>query len=102
MRVRAILSLCCFLALFLVGAVLFAEPTPAAPTAAPVLDTAGVAAVCPMTPVAVKTTTPSFGGGPVTDSACPVALWQQCYQRYGTCMLCFCLGSACECENRCV
>ena len=92
MRVRTILSLCCFLALLFTGAALFAEP---AASAAPLLNTIGAAPVCPVSPVGQTS-------GPVADSACPVNLWQQCYQRYGTCALCFCLGSSCECENRCV
>jgi len=95
MRVRTILSLCCFLVLLFSGAALFAEPTSVAAPVAPLLTTVGAAPVCPVAP-AVQSS------GPVTDSACPVNLWQQCFQRYGTCALCFCLGSSCECENRCV
>ena len=102
MQMKAILSLCCFVVLLFAGAALFAEPAPAA-AAAPVLDS-GVqpssAPFCaaPAVPMASK---PDLGG-PVAASACPAAIWQQCFKRYGTCTLCFCLGSACECENRCV
>jgi hypothetical protein len=99
MRAKTILSLCCFLVLLFAGAVLSAEPVPA-PAVAPFLSSVQPAPVCAAVPAA--TPAANLGGGPVTDSACPVALWQQCYQRYGTCMLCFCLGSSCECENRCV
>jgi hypothetical protein len=100
MRMRTILSLCCFLALLLTGAALFAEP---APTAAPALDNSVQPAVAPFCPApAVSLASKPVPGGPTAASACPVDLWQQCYQRYGRCMTCFCLGSACECENHCV
>jgi hypothetical protein len=98
MRMRTILSLCCFLALLLTGAALFAEPAPA-----PILDSGIQPAAAPFCPApAISLAAKPHLGGPVATSACPVALWQQCYQRYGTCMTCFCLGSACECENHCV
>lgn len=94
MRARTLLTLCCFLSLFLVGAVLSAEPVPApAPSPLTLDDAAGPAPVC-----AAKAEL----SGPGTAASCPANVWQACYQRYGTCMLCFCLGSACECENRCV
>ena len=92
MRARTILTLCCFVALLMVGAVLSAEPVPS--PVVPALDDAGPAPVC----AAAK---PNLGG-PVAAAACPANVWQACYQRYGTCMLCFCLSSGCECENKCV
>jgi hypothetical protein len=97
MRARTILTLCCFLALLLTGATLFAEPAPALNS--PIFDSAAPAPVCAAAPAAQNA---AAGLGPVTNSACPVAEWQACFKRYGTCTLCFCLGSACECENRCV
>lgn len=102
MRARTILSLCCFLVLLLTGAALFAEPAPAplAPTA-PVLNSAQPAAPL-MCPAPVPTAKPGLGGGPTAAAACPANIWQQCYQRYGTCTLCYCLDGSCFCENRCV
>jgi len=97
MRAKTILTLCCFLTLLLAGTALFAEPAPALNS--PVLDSVAAAPVCSAAPAAQNAAT---GLGPVTNSACPADLWQACYRRYGTCTLCFCLGSACECENRCV
>lgn len=98
MRARTILTLCCFVALLMVGAVLSAEPVPSPPSpimaalAAP--DTAGPAPVCAAAKPALN--------GPTTAAACPADVWQACYRRYGTCMVCFCLSSGCECENKCV
>lgn len=97
MRGRTILSLCCFVALLLTGAALVAEPAPA--PAAPVLNSAQPAPMCPAPVPAAK---PDLGGGPVAAAACPATQWQQCYQRYGTCTLCYCIGASCYCENRCV
>jgi hypothetical protein len=96
MRAKTILTLCCFLTLLLAGAALSAEPAPA--LSSPVLDGVVAAPVCSAAPVALS----ALGGGPVTNSACPASLYQACFQRYGTCTLCFCLGASCECENRCV
>jgi hypothetical protein len=101
MRMKTILSLCCFVALLFAGAALFAEPAPA-PAAAPVLDSGVQPAAALFCPAPAANTAKPIPGGPTASSACPVTLWQQCYQRYGTCMTCFCLGSACECENHCV
>ena len=100
MRMRTILSLCCFLALLLTGATLFAEPSPA--PAAPVLDSGIQPAAAPFCPApAISLAAKPDLGGPTESSSCPATVWQQCYQRYGTCTLCYCLG-ACYCENRCV
>ena len=102
MGAKPILTLCCFLALLLTGAVLFAEPAPV--LTVPVFDGVAAAApapVCSAEPVD-QGEKPDFGGGPVLKAACPADVWQACYRRYGTCTLCFCLGSSCECENRCV
>jgi len=99
MRAKTILALCCFLTLLLSGAVLSAEPAPA--LANPVLDSGATAPVCSAAPVA-QTQRPTFALGPVPNSPCPPSVWQACYKRYGTCTLCFCIGSGCECENRCV
>ncbi len=99
MRARTILSLCCFLVLLLTGATLFAEPAPT-PTA-PLLNSAQPAAPL-MCPAPALTAKPDLGGGPTAAATCPATQWQQCYQRYGTCTLCYCIGSTCYCENRCV
>lgn len=97
MRARTILSLCCFVALLLTGTALFAEPAPA-----PVLDSGIQPAAAPMCPAPVLAAKPDLGGGPTAAAACPATQWQQCYQRYGTCMLCYCLGASCYCENKCL
>jgi hypothetical protein len=101
MGAKPILTLCCFLALLLAGAVLFAEPAPV-PTI-PVLD--GVAAapapVCSAEPVD-QGKKPDFGEELVPKASCPASVWQACFQRYGTCTLCYCLSGSCFCENRCV
>lgn len=95
MRARTFLTLCCFVALLLVGAVLSAEPVPSPPApVVPALDDAGPAPVC-------AAARPELNG-PTTTASCPADVWQACYRRYGTCMLCFCLSSGCECENKCV
>jgi hypothetical protein len=99
MRVKTILSLCCFLALLLTGAALFAEPAPA--PSAPVLDSGVQPAAAPMCPAPSLAAKPDLGG-PVANAVCPAAIWQQCYQRYGTCTLCYCIGGSCYCENRCL
>ena len=96
MRAQTILILCCFLTLLLAGATLFAEPAPVLNS--PVLDSVAAAPVC-SAPAAQNAAT---GLGPVTNSSCPAAEWQACFKRYGTCTLCFCISSGCECENRCV
>jgi hypothetical protein len=98
MRTKTILPLCCLLTLLLAGAAVAAETGPA--LTLPGFDNAAPAPVCSV-PLP-QDAQADLGGGPVTESACPVSVWQACYQRYGTCMLCFCLGSSCECENRCV
>jgi len=73
MHAKRILTLCCLLTLMLLtGATLSLAPAPAL---------AG--------PVQMK-------------AACPASVAQACRQRYGTCALCFCLGTTCYCENRCV
>jgi hypothetical protein len=103
MGLKPNLTLCCFLALLLAGAVLFAQPEPVPAPAAPVfgnIANAAPAPVCSAEPID-QGTKPDFGG-PVLESSCPASVWQACYRRYGTCTLCFCLGSSCECENRCV
>ncbi|MES1240716.1 MAG: hypothetical protein ABUT39_03775 [Acidobacteriota bacterium] len=97
MRARTILSLCCFLVLLLTGAALFAEPAPA-PTA-PFLDSVQAAPLCAAP--ALTASRPDLGG-PTASAACPANIWQQCFQRYGTCTLCYCLSGSCFCENRCV
>jgi hypothetical protein len=97
MRARTILSLCCFLVLLLTGAALFASPAPAAPAASPVLS--GPAPACAAAPADLAA---SLGlPGPGTQTACPPTLSQQCVQRWGSCALCYCIGSTCSCENRC-
>lgn len=98
MRVKAILHLCCVLALFVAGAALAAETGPA--LTLPAFDEVAPAPIC-SAPVS-QDAQAEPGGGPVTEAACPASVWQACYQRYGTCALCFCLGSSCECENRCM
>lgn len=100
MRARTILSLCCFVVLLLTGAALFAEPAPA--PAAPVLNSSVQPVPAPMCPAPALAAKPDLGGGPVAAAACPANVWQQCYQRYGTCTLCYCIGASCYCENRCV
>lgn len=99
MRAKAILAVCCFLTLLLAGAALFAAPAPPVPA----FDnaTAPVCAVAPTTPAPQKAL-PDLGIAPETRSACPVSLSQTCAQRYGQCALCYCLGTSCSCENRCV
>ena len=95
MRARTVLTLCCFVALLMVGAVLSAEPVPS--PVVPALtapDAAGPAPVC----AAAKADL----GNPGTAASCPASVWQSCYQRYGSCTLCYCIGSSCYCENRCV
>lgn len=100
MRAKPILALCCFLTLLLAGAALSAAPAPA--LANPVFDSGAVAPVCSAAPAAQSERLDLGGLGPVTNAPCPPAVWQACFQRHGTCTLCFCIGSACECENRCV
>ena len=100
MRVKTILSLCCFLALLLTGTTLFAEPAPA--PAAPALDSGVQPAAAPMCPAPAPVAAKPDLGGPGAAAACPASVWQQCYQRYGTCTLCYCIGGSCYCENRCV
>lgn len=97
MRAKTILTLCCFLTLLLAGTVLSAEPAPA--LAAPIFDSAAPAPVCSAAPAA-QSALPDLG--PVTNSVCPAAIWQKCFQRYGTCTLCYCISAECFCENRCV
>jgi hypothetical protein len=99
MRAKTILSLCCFLCLLLTGAALFAEPAPVPNVS--LTDIVAPAAVCPATPIAPleETAQPLVR---VTNSACPVSLSQSCVQRFGQCALCYCIGSSCSCENRCV
>jgi hypothetical protein len=101
MGAKPILTLCCFLALLLAGAVLFAEPAPAPVLAVPFFGDAAPAPVCSAEPVD-QGEKPDFGGGPVLEAVCPANVWQACFQRYGTCTLCYCLSSSCFCENRCV
>jgi hypothetical protein len=101
MGVKPILTLCCFLALLLAGAVLFAQPEPAPALTAPIFDAAATAPVCPAEPVA-KGEKPDLGGDIVLKASCPASVWQACFQRYGTCTLCYCLSASCFCENRCV
>ncbi len=104
MGAKPILTLCCFLALLLAGAVLFAEPAPAPVLTVPVFDGVAAAApapVCAAEPVD-QVKKPNFGGGLVPKAACPANVWQACFQRYGTCTLCYCLSGSCFCENRCV
>jgi hypothetical protein len=98
MRAKTILQLCCVLTFLLTGTALAAETGPA--LTAPAFDNLAPALVCsaPVTQVAQA----DLGGGPGTEASCPVSVWQACYQRHGTCALCFCLGSSCECENRCM
>jgi len=100
MRLKAILALCCFLTLLLAGAALFAE-TPQAPAAPALSPVTGPA--CSATPAvqAPQQALPDLGVAPETRSACPVSLSQTCTQRWGSCALCFCVGSSCSCENRC-
>ena len=105
MGAKPILTLCCFLALLLTGAVLFAEPAPApAPLTVPAFDdvaNTAPAPVCPAEPVG-QGQMPDFGAGLAPKAACPANVWQACFQRYGTCTLCYCLSGSCFCENRCV
>jgi hypothetical protein len=101
MRVRTILTLCSFLVLLFAGAALFAEPAPAPAPAAPFLDSGAQPAAAPMCPAPAPAAKPDLGG-PVANTACPANVWQQCFQRYGTCTLCYCIGGSCYCENRCV
>lgn len=105
MRARTILSLCCFVVLLLAGAALFAEsaPAPLAPVApiAPILDSGIQPAAAPLCAAPVLAAAKPDLGGPVANTACPATQWQQCYQRYGTCMLCYCLSASCFCENKC-
>lgn len=98
MRAKTILSLCCILTLLLAGAALAAETGPA--LTAPVFGDAAPAPVC--SAPAAQPAQADLGGGPVTEAACPPSVWQACFQKHGTCTLCFCIGSSCECENRCV
>jgi hypothetical protein len=103
MRAKTLLTLCCFLTLLLVGAALFAAPAPVQNS--PLLDEITAPPACSAAPAAQSPQTAlglAGGSAAVQSSACPVAIWQACFQHYGTCTLCFCLGSACECENRCV
>jgi len=99
MRARTILSLCCFLVLLLTGAALFAESAPA--PLAPVLDSSVQPAAAPVCAAPVLAAAKPDLGGPTASSTCPATIWQQCYQRYGTCTLCYCLSASCFCENRC-
>jgi hypothetical protein len=101
MRMKTILALGCFVALLLTGAVLSAQPAPALPLPAldNVVNPAAAAPVCSAAPAAQEARGTL---GPVTAAACPASVYQACYQRYGTCTLCFCFGSSCSCENRCV
>jgi hypothetical protein len=98
MRAKTLLTLCCFLTLLLAGTVLFAAPAPSQDSV--LLDQITAPTTCAAAPAAQNAA--ALRLGPVTNSACPAAVWQACYQRYGTCTLCFCLGASCECENRCV
>jgi hypothetical protein len=98
MRAKTTLLLCCVLTLLLAGPALAAETGPALTLSG--FDNAAPAPVC--SAPAAQPAQADLGGGPEPEAACPVSVWQACYQRYGTCTLCFCLGSACECENRCV
>jgi len=99
MRVRTMIVFCCLFTLLLAGAALAASPAPAVPAfdgpAAPVCS------VAPTTQ-APQQALPDLGIAPETRSACPVSLSQTCVQRYGQCALCYCLGTSCSCENRCV
>lgn len=96
MRTKMTLSLCCVLALVLAGAALAAETAPT--LTVPIFDDVAPAPICSE----AQNAQAEPGGGPGTEASCPANLWQACYQRHGTCALCFCLGSSCECENRCV
>ncbi len=98
MRAKAILTLCCFVALLLTGAVLSAEPAPTLPGL--LVDAAAAAPVCSAAPA--LSAKPDLGGGPGAAASCPASVYQACFQRYGTCTLCYCFGGACSCENRCV
>jgi len=98
MRAKTILPLCFLLTLLLAGAAWAAEAGPV--LTAPVFDGAAPAPVC--SAPAAQPAQADLGGGPEPEATCPASVWQACYQRYGSCTLCFCLGSACECENRCV
>jgi hypothetical protein len=97
MRARTIFHFFCVLTLLLAGTAMAAGPALTAPVFADVAP----APVCSAAPVA-QPAQAKLGGGPVTQAACPPSVWQACYQKHGTCALCFCLGSNCECENRCV
>ena len=99
MRTRTIFHFFCVLTLLLAGTAMAAETGPA--LTVPVFDDVAPAPVCSAAPVA-QPAQAELGRGPVTQAACPPSVWQACYQKYGTCTLCFCIGSACECENRCV
>jgi hypothetical protein len=104
MGAKPSLTLCCFLALLLAGAVLFAQPEPAPALTAPVFDNfanTATAPVCPAEP-AGQGQKPDFGVDLVPKAACPASVWQACFQRYGSCTLCYCLSGSCFCENRCV
>ena len=98
MRAKTILPLCFVLTLLLAGPALAAETGPA--LTAPVFDAAAPAPVCsaPMAQPAQA----DLGGGPEPEAACPVSVWQACFQRFGSCTLCYCIGANCSCENRCV
>ena len=98
MRAKMILPLCFVLTLLLAGAALAAEPAPT--LTGPVFDAFAPAPVC--SAPASQDVQADLGGGPGTEAACPPSVWQACFQKHGTCALCFCLGSSCECENRCV
>ncbi len=103
MRAKTILTLGCFVALLLIGTALSAQEAPA--LTLPVLDNAvnhaAAAPVCSAAPAA-QNAQADLGGGPGTKASCPASVYQACYQRYGTCALCFCFGASCSCENRCV
>ncbi len=108
MRVRTILRLCCFLVLLFAlfaGTVLSAEPVPAPEGA--VLNSVQPAPFCPAAPAVSLPANPANPanvglGRPITNAACSASVWQQCYQRFGSCALCYCLGASCYCENKCV
>jgi len=103
MRAKTLLTLCCFLTLLLAGSVLFAAPAPSPDSA--LLDQITAPPTCSGAPAVdspQKALGPNGGSEPTFRSACPAAIWQACFQRYGTCTLCFCIASGCECENRCV
>jgi hypothetical protein len=97
MRAKPILF-CCVLTLLLAGAVLAAETGSA--LTIPVFDEAAPAPIC-SAPVS-QDAQADLGGGPGTEASCPASVWQACYQQHGTCALCFCFGSSCSCENKCM